>query len=47
MTINAASFRELKLDRLSRDFGSHNALKDVSLTIGGAPVWAFGALPER
>jgi putative spermidine/putrescine transport system ATP-binding protein len=34
MTINAASFRELRLDRLSRDFGTHNALKDVSLTIG-------------
>jgi putative spermidine/putrescine transport system ATP-binding protein len=34
MTINAASFRALKLDRLSRDFGTHNALKDVSLTIG-------------
>ncbi|AMJ62219.1 ABC transporter ATP-binding protein [Bosea sp. PAMC 26642] len=33
MTIHAANFRELKLDRLSRDFGTHNALKDVSLTI--------------
>ncbi len=33
MTINAASFRELRLDSLSRDFGTHNALKDVSLTI--------------
>ena len=33
MTINAANFRELRLDRLSRDFGTHNALKDVSLTI--------------
>jgi putative spermidine/putrescine transport system ATP-binding protein len=33
MTIHAASFRELRLDRLSRDFGTHNALKDVSLTI--------------
>jgi len=33
MTINAASFSELRLDRLSRDFGTHNALKDVSLTI--------------
>ncbi|MCO5092579.1 ABC transporter ATP-binding protein [Bosea sp. (in: a-proteobacteria)] len=32
--MNAASFRELRLDRLSRDFGTHNALKDVSLTIG-------------
>jgi putative spermidine/putrescine transport system ATP-binding protein len=34
MTINAAKFKELRLDRLSRDFGTHNALKDVSLTIG-------------
>ncbi|SEG68133.1 ABC transporter ATP-binding protein [Bosea lathyri] len=34
MTINAASFRELRLDGLSRDFGTHNALKNVSLTIG-------------
>jgi putative spermidine/putrescine transport system ATP-binding protein len=33
MTIHAANFRELKLDRLSRDFGTHNALKDVSLSI--------------
>ena len=33
MTIHAASFRELRLDNLSRDFGTHNALKDVSLTI--------------
>ena len=34
MTIHAANFRELRLDRLCRDFGSHNAVKDVSLTIG-------------
>jgi putative spermidine/putrescine transport system ATP-binding protein len=33
MSIHAANFRELKLDRLSRDFGTHNALKDVSLSI--------------
>jgi putative spermidine/putrescine transport system ATP-binding protein len=33
MTIHAANFRELKLDKLSRDFGSFNALKEVSLTI--------------
>ena len=33
MTIHAANFRELKLDRLSRDFGTHNALRNVSLTI--------------
>jgi putative spermidine/putrescine transport system ATP-binding protein len=33
MTMHAANFRELKLDRLSRDFGTHNALKNVSLTI--------------
>ncbi len=33
MTIHAANFRELRLDRLCRDFGSHNAVKDVSLTI--------------
>jgi putative spermidine/putrescine transport system ATP-binding protein len=33
MTIHAANFRELRLDRLCRDFGTHNAVKDVSLTI--------------
>jgi len=33
MSIHAANFRELKLDRLCRDFGTHNAVKDVSLTI--------------
>ena len=33
MTIHAASFRELRLDRLSRDFGTLNALRDVTLTI--------------
>src|SRR6478735_129762 len=34
MTINAANFRELRLDRLSREFGTLNALKEVTLTIG-------------
>jgi putative spermidine/putrescine transport system ATP-binding protein len=33
MTIHAASFRELRIDRLSREFGTVNALKEVSLTI--------------
>jgi putative spermidine/putrescine transport system ATP-binding protein len=33
MAITAANFRELRLDRLSRDFGTLNALRDVSLTI--------------
>ena len=33
MTIHAASFDELRLDRLSRDFGKLNALRDVTLTI--------------
>ena len=33
MTIHAASFNELKLDRLSREFGTLNALKEVNLTI--------------
>ena len=33
MTIHSAAFRELRLDRLSRDFGTLNALRDVSLTI--------------
>src|SRR5687767_1170561 len=33
MTIHAAEFRELRLDRLSRAFGAVNALSDVSLTI--------------
>ena len=33
MTIHAASFRELRLDRLSRDFGALNALKDITLTV--------------
>ena len=33
MAIHAANFRELRLDRLSRKFGSINAISDVSLTI--------------
>ena len=33
MAIAAANFRELRLDRLSREFGTLNALRDVSLTI--------------
>ena len=33
MAIQAAAFRELRLDRLSRDFGALNALRDISLTV--------------
>src|SRR5215212_10379049 len=33
MAIHAADFRELRLERLSREFGTLNAVKDVSLTI--------------
>src|ERR671927_269202 len=33
MAIHAAEFRELKLDRLTRAFGTVNAVKDVTLTI--------------
>ena len=33
MAIHAADFRELRLDRLSRQFGAMNALNDVSLTV--------------
>ena len=33
MSIHAAEFRELRLDGLSRDFGSMNALRDITLTI--------------
>ena len=33
MTIHAAAFSEMRLDRLSRDFGTLNALKEVSLTV--------------
>jgi putative spermidine/putrescine transport system ATP-binding protein len=33
MTIHAAPFRELRLERLSRDFGTVNALRDVTLTV--------------
>ena len=33
MAIHAADFRELRLDRLSRQFGAMTALKDVSLTV--------------
>ena len=33
MAIHAAEFRELRLDRLSRQFGTMNALSDVSLTV--------------
>jgi putative spermidine/putrescine transport system ATP-binding protein len=30
----ARKFRKLRLDRVSRDFGAHNALKEVSLEVG-------------
>ncbi|GAC1339427.1 MAG: ABC transporter ATP-binding protein [Acetobacteraceae bacterium] len=33
MTIHAAGFRELRIERLSRDFGLLNALRDITLTI--------------
>jgi putative spermidine/putrescine transport system ATP-binding protein len=33
MTLAARDFRELRLDRVSRDFGTLNALKDVTLTV--------------
>ena len=33
MTIHAAAFREVRLDRVSRTFGPLNALRDVTLTI--------------
>ncbi|HEY8383827.1 MAG TPA: ABC transporter ATP-binding protein [Microvirga sp.] len=33
MAIHAADFRELRLERLSREFGTLNAVKDVSLSI--------------
>ncbi len=33
MSIHAANFRELRLDRLSRQFGAMNALRDVTLTV--------------
>ena len=33
LTIHAAPFRELRLERLCRDFGTVNALRDVTLTV--------------
>ena len=33
MTIHATPFRELRLEKLSRDFGALNALRDITLTI--------------
>ena len=33
MAIVSAGFRELRLDRMSRNFGAHNALKEISLTV--------------
>ncbi|ADH91561.1 ABC transporter related protein [Ancylobacter novellus DSM 506] len=33
MAIASAGFRELRLDRMSRNFGAHNALKEISLTV--------------
>jgi putative spermidine/putrescine transport system ATP-binding protein len=33
MTIHAAEFRELRLDRVSREFGTVAALRDVNLTV--------------
>ena len=34
MIAASRSFRTLRLDRVSRDFGTLNALKDVSLEVG-------------
>jgi putative spermidine/putrescine transport system ATP-binding protein len=33
VTIHSRDFRELRLDGISRDFGTLNALTDVSLTV--------------
>lgn len=33
MATASADFRELRLDRISRTFGAHNALKEISLTV--------------
>ncbi|WP_428030925.1 ABC transporter ATP-binding protein [Ancylobacter sp.] len=33
MAIASAGFRELRLDGMSRNFGAHNALKEISLTV--------------
>jgi putative spermidine/putrescine transport system ATP-binding protein len=33
MAVQATNFRELRLDRLSRDFGNVNALRDVTLAV--------------
>jgi putative spermidine/putrescine transport system ATP-binding protein len=33
VAIASRGFRELRLQRTSRDFGMHNALKDMTLTI--------------
>src|SRR6185312_4412375 len=33
MALASRGFRELRLERISRDFGTLNALKDVSLTV--------------
>jgi putative spermidine/putrescine transport system ATP-binding protein len=33
MAIASAGFRELRLDGVSRNFGAHNALKEISLTV--------------
>src|SRR4051812_16765732 len=33
MAVHASNFRELRLERLSRDFGTVNALRDVTLTV--------------
>jgi len=34
VTIASRDFRQLRLERISRDFGQHHALRDVSLTVG-------------
>lgn len=33
MAIASAGFRELRLDRMSRNFGAHNALREISLNV--------------
>jgi putative spermidine/putrescine transport system ATP-binding protein len=40
-TIRGEAFRELRMEQVSRDFGSHHALRDLDLTIGGGEFVAL------
>jgi hypothetical protein len=45
MVFASMSFQELRLDRMSRSFGTFNALREINLTIRKGELSHFSALP--